>query len=88
MPHEKGAPQFLPDQLCTIGQFFEDLHELFACANVTNTSDQKKWAHRYAPVQVADLWEILPEYQDTTSSFADFKKCVLKLYPSSDNNMH
>ena len=44
----------------------------------------KQHALWFVDCDTAELWEILPEFADTTASYQQFVDAVYKLYPGSD----
>ena len=44
----------------------------------------KQHALRFVDCDTTELWEILPEFTDTTASYQKFVDTMYKLYPGSD----
>ena len=44
----------------------------------------KKHALRFVDCDTVELWEILPEFANTSVPYQDFVDAVYKLYPGSD----
>ena len=78
-PHT--APKFSEDQPRELKRFFEELSSLFGPANVTTDGEKKAQMVRYVEVDVADMWKSLPEFSDAGSSYEEWKKKVISLYP-------
>ncbi|OBZ79587.1 hypothetical protein A0H81_01077 [Grifola frondosa] len=63
------APVFDPKEPRTLLRFFEDLEYLFTTLATAPTNELKKrHAVRYAPIDVADMWDQLPSYADATKT--------------------
>ncbi|PCH37007.1 hypothetical protein WOLCODRAFT_92235 [Wolfiporia cocos MD-104 SS10] len=78
------APVFDSSQPRSIQRFFQDLKHLFTLCAVIDEEEKKQWVVRYAPIDEADLFEVLPAYSPGTP-YADFKKAVYNLYPGTDD---
>jgi hypothetical protein len=57
---------------------------LFGSAQVFNNTEKKKHTCQYVNIDMADLWEAIPEF-DVTKTFNEFKSAIFKLYPSSES---
>jgi hypothetical protein len=57
---------------------------LFAPAQVINNMEKKKHACWYVDIDIADLWESIPEL-DGANTFKEFKSAIHKLYPGSES---
>ncbi|KAI0037715.1 hypothetical protein FA95DRAFT_1506625, partial [Auriscalpium vulgare] len=82
----RTVPIFDPDLPKEMGRFFADLAALLALANITGDRQKKDWTKRYVPIEVADLFDAIPEFSDARSTFEDFQKAVTKLYPGADED--
>ncbi|KAF7795692.1 hypothetical protein EIP86_006857 [Pleurotus ostreatoroseus] len=82
---EKQAPTFEADQPRELKRYFEDLELLLDRCKIADDRKRKDYARLYVPIAVSDIWENLPEYIDATS-YDDFKKRILKLYPGSEDD--
>ncbi len=51
-----------------------------------NDAEKKGHATRYASIEVADIWETLPEFSNNADTFDDFKKAIQELYPAADED--
>ena len=64
--------------------FFDDLRFQFARLEVANEVEMKGHALRFVDCDTAELWEILPEFADSTTPYQMFVDAVCQLYPGSD----
>jgi hypothetical protein len=46
--------------------------------------EKKKHTCQYVDINMADLWEAIPEF-DVTKTFDEFKSAIFKLYPGSES---
>ena len=67
-------------------RFFNDLEYLFKCTSITNNTEKKEGLMCYVNIGVQCLWKAILEYKVTMTSFADFKKAVLKYYPEASGD--
>ncbi|OBZ78896.1 hypothetical protein A0H81_01166, partial [Grifola frondosa] len=71
------APVFDPKEPRTLLRFFEDLEYLFTTLATAPTNELKKrHAVRYAPIDVADMWDQLPSYADATKTYEEWREEV------------
>ena len=78
------VPKISEDQPHELRRFFEELANLFGPANITVEADKKAQTICYVEVDTADMWKSLPEYSDPGSSYEDWKKKVVSLYPGAN----
>ena len=81
---ERGAPQFDPAKPCGLCRFFDDLRFQFARSGVVDEADMKGHALQFVDCDTAELWEILPEFANSTALYQKFVDAVCQLYPGSD----
>ncbi|KAI0360102.1 hypothetical protein OH77DRAFT_1394962, partial [Trametes cingulata] len=82
---DRSAPVFDPDKPRTLRRYFTDLDRLFnALENPLSEKEKKQAACDYPPIEVADIWEQQPEYQDDSKPYEVFKTAIINLYPGSD----
>ncbi|KAH9892588.1 hypothetical protein C8Q73DRAFT_836935 [Cubamyces lactineus] len=82
LPRSNSAPRFDASQPKSVGRFFEDLELAFERAGITDDALRKRLTFHYIPIEVEDLWRLLPEASTTSeASFDDFKMAVIALYP-------
>ena len=85
---ERGAPQFNPAKPRRLRHFFDDLQFQFARSEVVDEAEMKGHALRFVDCDTAELWEILPEFADSTAPYQKFVDAVCQLYPGSDVEQH
>lgn len=82
---EKGAPDFDTQNPRSLIRFFDHLEECLQRANVADEQTMKNHAIKYVTYKEADAWEELAELEyAATSTFAQWKAEVIKLYPGAD----
>ena len=81
---ERGAPQFDPAKPHRLRHFFNDLRFQFTRSEVVDEAEMKGHALRFVNCDTAELWEILPEFTDSTAPYRKFIDAVCQLYPGSD----
>ena len=81
---ERGGPQFDPAKRRGLRRFFDDLRFQFARSGVVDEAEMKGHALRFVDCDTAELWEILPEFADSTAPYQKFVNAVCQLYPGSD----
>ena len=86
MRGDRAAPRFDSSQPRTLRRFFDDLELLLARAQITDSEQKKIYARLYVPVDVSDIWEMLPECSNANKTYEEFKAAVFKLYPSADES--
>ena len=79
----RTAPQFDPTNLRELCCFFDDLQYILNHTQVTSENKMKCHAVRYMDINTSKLWETLPEFIDSTKTFAEFKTAPQDLYPGS-----
>jgi hypothetical protein len=79
-----SAPKFTQDKPRELGRYFAELEILFASCQVTADEQKKLHACRYVAIEIAELWEALPEYAAGTT-YADWKVAIIKLYPGTSS---
>jgi hypothetical protein len=78
------APKFRLDQPCELCRYFDELGHLFSNCQINSDKDKKKYAirPRYLEIDLADLWETLPQYQ-APYTYDNFVQAVFVLYPGA-----
>ena len=83
-PGERGAPQFNPAKPHRLRRFFDNLQFQFARSGVVDEAEMKGHALRFVDCNTAELWEILPEFANSTAPYQKFVDAVCQLYPGFD----
>ncbi|KAI0329428.1 hypothetical protein GY45DRAFT_1279899 [Cubamyces sp. BRFM 1775] len=82
LPRNNSAPWFNASKPKSIGRFFDDLELAFERAGITDDALRKQLTFHYVPIEVEDLWRVLPEASVASqASFDEFKTAVIALYP-------
>ena len=66
-------------------RFFDKLEFHFVHTQLSAEQECKTHTLRFLDMDMADLWESIMQYTDTTMTYTAFKKAVFKLYPGSEN---
>ena len=83
---ECTAPVFDSMKHQELPSFFDDIEYLFDRASIHDDSAKKHHVLHYIDFGVAQTWKVLPEFQDTTSSYTNFKEAILSFYPEASGN--
>jgi hypothetical protein len=81
---ERSAPIFDPTQPSTLRQYFAQLETHFARCTITSELEKKEFATSFLSWKIAEQWEALPEYSDTSKSYKNLKDRLLDLYNQSE----
>ena len=81
---ECRAPQLNPTKPRGLHRFFDDLRFQFTQSGVVDEAEMKGHALWFVNCNTAELWEILPEFADSTAPYGKFVDAVCQLYPGSD----
>jgi hypothetical protein len=81
---EDSAPSFNPTRPRSLLRYFEDLEQLFERCGIQDLAEKKRWALRYVPIEVADLWEYLPGWI-SAADWPSSKGAVAARYPACDD---
>jgi len=79
---EKATPSFNPDKQRELICYLQDLDDHFSPCAINDLDKRRKWALRYVPLDVADLWEGMPDWAKATDWDA-LKVVMQKHYPAS-----
>ncbi|KAJ6452929.1 hypothetical protein C8R45DRAFT_1112711 [Mycena sanguinolenta] len=77
---EANVPKFTTEDKDDLRDFIEQVDDIIALAQITDDDEKKKLLTSHLPARKRDSWRELPEYA-TGTSYTDFKKAVLKVYP-------
>ncbi|KAJ7121180.1 hypothetical protein C8R44DRAFT_623388, partial [Mycena epipterygia] len=79
-PWESNVPKFTTDDKEDLQDFIEQVTDIINLAQITDEQEKKQLLTSYLPAKKREIWRALAEYAVGTS-YADFKKAVLKAYP-------
>ncbi|KAJ7238842.1 hypothetical protein B0H12DRAFT_969585, partial [Mycena haematopus] len=85
-PWEANVPKFTTEDKDDLRDFMEQVDDIIALAQITNDDEKKKLLTSYLPVKKRETWRELAEYA-TGTTYADFKKAVLKVYPEVQEDL-
>src|ERR1700678_2390799 len=83
MRGERIAPKFDGTRARDLLRSFSDIEQLFCQANITDDNEKKKEVVYYADFDTEQLWKHMPEFDDPTSTYADFKDAIMEYYPKA-----
>ena len=83
---DRSAPTFDPAKPRELKRFFVDLEYHFKAIPTLSDAEKKEHATRYVSIEVADIWETLPEFSNGNNTFDDFKKAIQSLYPAANED--
>src|SRR5271155_209515 len=83
MRGERTAPIFDGTRARDLPKAFTDLETLFRRANITDDNEKKKQVVYYTDFDTEQLWKWIPEFNDPTSTYADFKDAIMEFYPEA-----
>ncbi|KAF7797723.1 hypothetical protein EIP86_008923 [Pleurotus ostreatoroseus] len=86
MRTERSAPTFDPTNPRELRRYFEDLEALLQRCNITDATEKKRYARNYVPVDVADQWEMIPEYSSQQATYDQFKDKIFEQYPNAKDS--
>ena len=80
---ERSAPLFDQKEPSELSRYFKQLEMLFARCKIDDDEEKKTYATSYVKSNVADSWEVLPEFTDNQKTYKDFKERLFELYNQS-----
>lgn len=83
LPGERAAPEFDESKPRELKRYFRLVAQLLARAGITDEQAKKEHTVDYLSVEVSDLWQAQPTFENGT--WTEFKDAIGKLYPGSDN---
>src|SRR5271168_2107637 len=83
MRGERTAPIFDCTRARDLPRTFTDLETLFRRAKITDDNEKKKQVIYYTDFDTEQLWKWIPEFNDPTSTYADFKNAIMEFYPKA-----
>jgi hypothetical protein len=81
--NERTALTFDNTKPRELPRFFEDVEQLFDCANVTNKSEKKQYIVWYVDYSTEQMWKTFLEFKSAEASYNQFKKAILVHYPDA-----
>src|ERR1700678_1484765 len=83
MRGERTAPILDGTRARDLPRTFTDLETLFRRAKITDDNEKKKQVIYYTDFDTEQLWKYLPEFDDPTINYADFKDVIMDYYPEA-----
>src|ERR1700678_2551942 len=83
MRGERTAPIFDSNRARDLPRAFTDLETLFCRAKITDDNEKKKQVVYYTDADTEPLWKCILEFDDPTSTYADFKNAIMEFYPEA-----
>ncbi|KAJ7346439.1 hypothetical protein DFH08DRAFT_961858 [Mycena albidolilacea] len=85
-PWESNVPKFTTEDKDDLRDFIEQVDDIIELAKIADDDEKKKLLTSYLPVKKRETWRELTEYAAGTS-YVNFKKAVLKVYPEVQENL-
>src|ERR1700678_936264 len=83
MRGERTAPIFDSTRARDLPKSFTELEQLFRRANITDDNEKKKQVVYYTDIDTEQIWQYIPEFDEPTSTYADFKDAIMEFYPEA-----
>src|SRR6202522_1364758 len=83
MRGERTAPIFDSNRARDLPKAFTELERLFRRANITDDNEKKKQVVYYTDIDTEEIWQYIPEFDEPTSTYADFKDSIMEFYSSA-----
>src|SRR5580692_3848425 len=83
MRGERTAPVFDSNRARDLPKAFTELERLFRRANITDDNEKKKQVVYYTDIDTEEIWQYIPEFDEPTSTYADFKNAIMEFYPEA-----
>src|SRR5271168_1804474 len=83
MRGERTAPIFDSNRARDLPKSFTELERLFRRANITDDNEKKKQVVYYTDIDTEQIWQYIPEFDEPTSTYADFKNAIMEFYPEA-----
>ncbi|KAF8799491.1 hypothetical protein BYT27DRAFT_7316699, partial [Phlegmacium glaucopus] len=84
LPGEATAPFFDKAKPCELLRFFKHLDRLYSRFGLEDEEKKKRYMVGYTDWETEECWKTFPEYGDSTAAYSDFKKAIMRIYPSSN----
>src|SRR5271168_5093536 len=83
MRGERTAPIFDSNRARDLPKAFTEVERLFRRANITDDNEKKKQVVYYTDIDTEQIWQYIPEFDEPTSTYADFKDAIMEFYPEA-----
>src|ERR1700678_913246 len=83
MRGERTAPIFDSNRARDLPKAFTELERLVRRANITDNNEKKKQVVYYTDIDTEQIWQYIPEFDELTSTYADFKDAIMEFYPEA-----
>src|SRR5271155_2264771 len=83
MRGERTAPILDGTRARDLPKAFTELERLFRRANITDDNEKKKQVVYYTDIDTEQIWQYIPEFDEPTSTYADFKNAIMEFYPEA-----
>src|SRR6202522_4592178 len=83
MRSERTSPIFDGNRARDLPKAFTELERLFCRANITDDNEKKKQVVYYTDIDTEQIWQYIPEFDDPTSTYPDFKNTIMEYYPEA-----
>src|SRR6202522_738607 len=80
MRGERTAPVFESNRARDLPKAVTELERLFRRANITDDIEKKKQVVYYTDIDTEEIWQYIPEFDEPTSTYADFKDAIMEFY--------
>ncbi|KAJ7875545.1 hypothetical protein B0H14DRAFT_3437099 [Mycena olivaceomarginata] len=85
-PWESNVPKFTTEDKEDLQDFVEQVDDIIGLGQINDDNEKKRLLTSYLPAKKREIWRALTEYAAGTS-YADFKKAVLKAYPEMQEDL-
>src|SRR6266567_1397944 len=82
--YDPSAPRFDSSRSRELPRYFRELEFLMDSAHIVDDQERKRQVVRYIDFDDSELWQLIPEFAESTS-YADFRVAVLRLYPGASD---
>src|SRR6202522_50009 len=83
MRSERTSPIFDGNRARDLPKAFTELERLVRRANITDNNEKKKQVVYYTDIDTEQIWQYIPEFDEPTSTYADFKNAIMEFYPEA-----
>jgi hypothetical protein len=86
-PWESNVPKFTTEDKEDLQDFMEQVDDIIGLGQITDDGEMKRLLTGYLPAKKREIWRALSEYKAAATSYADFKKAILKAYPEMQEDL-